>query len=264
MEGFKFRDQLKGVELEFVILPSEKLTIPSIQREISENHIKRLMESIEKLGFIEPLSVVPDGKGSYEVINGQHRLLAGRQLGITEFPVIVLPPEYKQHIIALNIEKAPSLKDKAHQAYEIFLEYLNNAPETPEYKLENLIEEAYFITIGFITDRMGDKKFPGYAFEKVLKKLDYFLDQPISKAEQERENRANLLLKAKEVLNRRYEELQMKNPLQKEAIVSKAFQSLYGRYVRSITDDFYTVIERLIDAIQKVSLEEIQVEDINL
>jgi ParB family chromosome partitioning protein len=261
MGGFKFRDQLRGVELEFVILPSEKLTIPSIQREISENHIKRLIESIEKLGFIEPLCVVPDGKGSYEVINGQHRLVAGRQLGITEFPVIVLPPGYKQHIIALNIEKAPSLKDKAHQAYEIFLEYLRNAPETPEYKLEKLIEEAYLITVGFITDRMDDKKFPGYAFEKVLKKLDYFLEQPISQAQKERENRANLLLKAKEVLNKRYEELQMKNPLQKEAIVSKAFQSLYGRYARTITDDFYTAIEKLIDAMQNVSLEEIQMEE---
>jgi len=53
----------------------------------------------------------------------------------------------------------------------------------------------------------------------------------------------------------------MKNLLQKEAIVSKAFQSLYGRYARTITDDFHTAIEKLIDAMQNVSLEEIQMEE---
>lgn len=53
----------------------------------------------------------------------------------------------------------------------------------------------------------------------------------------------------------------MKNPLQKEIIVSKAFQALYGRYVRTVTDDFRTVIEKLTDTIQRVSLEEIQMEE---
>ncbi|RMH07931.1 MAG: chromosome partitioning protein ParB, partial [Aquificota bacterium] len=252
MEGFKFKEPIKGAELEFAIIPSEKLVVPSIQRELSDNHIKRLMDSMEKVGFVEPLSVVPDGKGNYEVINGQHRLIAGRQLGMTEFPVVILPPEYKQYIIALNIEKVPSLKDKAHQAYEIFMEHLKATPDIPEYRLERYIESAYLITIGFITDRIGDKKFPGYAFEKVLKKADFFLDIPLEKAQEEREKRAQVLEKAKEVLNKRYEELQLQNPLLKSAIVSKAFQSVYGRYVRNLTDDFEVVFEKLIYAMKEV------------
>lgn len=257
----KFREPIRGLELEFAIIPAEKLVIPSIQRELSDAHIKRLMESMEKVGFVEPLSVVPDGRGNYEIINGQHRFEAGKLLGMREFPVIILPPEAKDYIIALNVEKVPSLKDRAHQAYEIFMTYLKNSPDLPEYRLEKFVEDAYLITVGFVVDRKGDKKFPGYAFEKVLKKVDLFLDRPLEEAEKERDRMAEVLLQAKEALNRRYEELGLKNALQKEAIVSKAFQSVYGKYVRSIGDDFYTVFEKLISAIQEVTFEEGELEE---
>ncbi len=257
----KFREPIKGLELEFAIIPSERIIIPSIQRELSDMHIKRLMESIEKVGFVEPISVVPTEEGYYEVINGQHRVEAGRQLGIKEFPAIILPPSAKDHIIALNIEKVPSLKDKAHQAYEIFMSYLQKDPSLPEYRLETFIEDAYLITVGFVVDREGDKKLPGYAFEKVLKKVDAFLEKPLSEAETERQERAKVLLRAKEVLNKKYEELGLKNALQKEAIVSKAFQKAYGKYVRVLSEDFYTVFDKLMSAIEKVSFEEVELEE---
>ncbi|MFN3870784.1 MAG: ParB/RepB/Spo0J family partition protein [Aquificaceae bacterium] len=251
-----FKEPVRGLELEFAILPADKINIPSIQRELSDMHIKRLMDSIQKVGFVEPLTVVPTENGLYEVINGQHRFMAGRMLGMEEFPVIILPPSLKDYIIALNIEKVPSLKDKAHQSYEIFMAYLQKDPKLEEYRLEDYIEQAYLITIGFIVDRLEDKKFPGYAFEKVLSKVDFFLDIPLEKAEKEREKRAQVLMSAKEVLNRRYEELGLKNVLQKEAIVSKAFQMEYGKYVRVVSEDFYTFFDRLIKAMQRVSFEE--------
>ncbi|HCO39192.1 MAG: ParB N-terminal domain-containing protein [Aquificota bacterium] len=257
----RFREPIKGLELEFAIVPESKIVIPSIQRELSDAHIKRLMESMEKIGFVEPLTVIPTEDGYYEVINGQHRFEAGRRLGMSEFPVIILPASAKDYIIALNVEKVPSLKDKAHQAYEIFMSYLQKEPSLEEYRLEKFVEEAYLITIGFIVDKIGDKKFPGYAFEKVLKKVDFFLDSPLESAKEEREKRAEVLMKAKEVLNRRYEELGLKNALQKEAIVSKAFQMEYGRYVRNIGDDFYTVFERLMSAMEKVTFEEGELEE---
>ncbi len=257
----RFIEPIRGLELEFAIIPSEKILIPSIQRELSDMHIKRLMESMEKVGFVEPISVVPTEDGYYEVINGQHRVEAGRQLGIKEFPAIILPPSAKDYIIALNIEKVPSLKDRAHQAYEIFMSYLQRDPNLPEYRLEKFIEDAYLITVGFVVDKYGDKKFPGYAFEKVLKKVDAFLEKPLSEAEKEREERAKVLLRAKEVLNKRYEELGLRNALQKEAIVSKAFQSVYGKYVRMLSEDFYQVFDKLIPAIESVSFEEGELEE---
>lgn len=55
----RFREPIKGLELEFAILSADRIVIPSIQRELSDMHIKRLMESMEKIGFVEPLTVVP-------------------------------------------------------------------------------------------------------------------------------------------------------------------------------------------------------------
>jgi len=211
--------------------------------------------SIEKIGFVDPVLLIETENG-LEVINGQHRVEAAKLAGLKEVLAIILPPEIKDYIISLNVEKAPNLKDKSHQAYEIFMEYLKKSPDMEEADLELMVEEPYYITVGFITDRFQDKRFPGYAFEKVLKKADNFLSLPLTEAEKERERRARLLMEVKEVLNSRYEELQLQNALQKEAIVTKAFQNIYGKRVRTIEDDFYTVFEKLKEEIPKVSFTE--------
>ena len=254
-EFYSFREPLKGYELRFGIVPVAKIKVPSIQRELSDSLVKKLMASIDKVGFVEPVLLVESEEG-YEVINGQHRVEAAKLLGLREVLGIILPPELKNFIISLNVEKAPNLKDKSHQAYEIFVEHLKSSPDMEEAELELMVEEPYYITVGFVIERFRDRRFPGYAFEKVLKKADSFLDLSLSEAEKEREKRAKLLLEVKEVLNRRYEELQLQNALQKEAIVVKAFQNAYGKRVRAVEDDFYTVFEKVMEEIPKVSLGE--------
>lgn len=146
------------------------------------------------------------------------------------------------------------LKDKAHQAFSIFNEYLQNNPNLKEYVLDKKIEEAYYITLGIIIDKYQDEKFPGYAFEKILKKVDYFLDLELKDAIIEREKRANILIQAKNILNQKYEQLGISNSLVKQTIISKAFQNLYGRNVRNISDDFYTLFDKLIKEIPKVNI----------
>lgn len=258
-----FYDPYKNSELIFDIVDVEKVTIPSIERAISEAHIRRLMESINKVGFIEPITLIPSKeKDTYEVINGQHRLMAAKKLGIQKIPAIIIPAELKDFIISLNIEKVPTLRDKAHQAYEIFNEYLKKNPEMKETELELMVEQAYYITIGLIIEKLKDESFPGYAFENVLKKVDFFLDDSIKNTKKEREKRGKILLEAKEVLNKRYEELGFKNALYKEAIVSKAFQQIYGKHRRVISDDFYQTFEKLIKTIPTVQVSEKDLEEL--
>ncbi|NPA32350.1 MAG: ParB N-terminal domain-containing protein [Aquificae bacterium] len=254
------REPLKGYELKVGLLPVERIKIPSIQRDISETLVKRLMASIEKVGFVDPILVVESGE-DYEVINGQHRLKAAELLGLREVPVIVLPQEAKDYVIALNVEKAPNLKDKAHQAYEIFMKYLSESPDMREYELESKVEEPYYLTVGFITDRFGEKRFPAYAFEKVLKKVDEFLELPLSEAEKERERRAEVLRDVREVMEEKYKELGLTNALHKEAIISKAFQLAYGKRVRKVDDDFYTVFEKIKENIPKVDFSQEELEE---
>mgnify|MGYP001772938692 CR=1 FL=1 len=253
-----FLDPYKSKELVFTFIPVDKIRIPTIERSISDVHVKRLAESIEKIGFIEPISVIPSSKEDevYEVINGQHRLLAAKSLGINEIPAVILPVELKDYIISLNIEKVPTLRDKAHQAYEIFTTYLEKSPELKEVELASMIEQAYYITIGIIIEKIKDEKFPGYAFERVLKKVDGFLDEDLKTSSKEREKRAQILLEAKDVLNQRYTELGFKNALYKEAIVSKAMQQIYGKRKRLIEDDFYQTFEKLIKIIPTVQVTE--------
>ncbi len=251
----EIREPLKGFTIKKTKLHVSEVKIPSIQRELSDNLVKRLMMSIEKVGFVEPILVI-EGQEGYEVINGQHRLEAAKLLGLEEVPAVVLPSEIKDYIISLNTEKAPNLRDKAHQAYEIFSEYLKKNPSMEEYELQPMVEEPYYLTVGFVIERFGERRFPGYAFEKVLKKADEFLELHLEEAQKERERRAQLLLEVKDVLNEHYETLGLKNALQKEAIVTKAFQNIYGKRVRTIEDDFYTVFEKLKEEIPRVTLTE--------
>ncbi|MCS6876155.1 MAG: hypothetical protein RMK35_03685 [Aquificaceae bacterium] len=46
-----------------------------------------------------------------------------------------------------------------------------------------------------------------------------------------------------------------------KAIVSKAFQMVYGRYIRYINEDFYEVFEKLMSKIPEVSFEEGELEE---
>ena len=251
----KFKEPYKGYEIEFELVQADKIKIPSIQREISDALVKNLMMSMEKLGFIDPIIIIPSEDGSYyEVINGQHRLEAAKLLGIREIPSIILPKEMKKYIISLNIEKAPNLKDKAHQSYEIFKEHLEKFPNMKEYELSDLIELPYFLTIGFITDEYNDKRFPAYAFEKVLQKVDNWTEYELTLAREERRKRAEILLDLRKVLDERYKELGLKNALSKETIVSKAWQAIYGKRVRVVEDDFYNAMRKLKETIPTISI----------
>ncbi|MEN3013518.1 MAG: ParB/RepB/Spo0J family partition protein [Endomicrobiia bacterium] len=257
----KFKDPYKNFELKFAILDVEKISIPTIERSISETHVKRLMESIQKVGFIEPITVISSSDDKYEVINGQHRLMAAKNLGIKNIPSIILPASMKDYIISLNIEKVPTLRDKAHQAYEIFNTYLKTNPDMKETELKDMLEQGYYVTIGIIIEKLKDEKFPAYAFEKVLKKVDLFIEDSLKNVKKEREKRAKILLDAKTVLNNRYEELGFKNPLYKEAIVSKAFQQIYGKHKRIISDAFYQTFEKLISTIPTVQVTDADLEE---
>ncbi|MGB9637915.1 MAG: ParB/RepB/Spo0J family partition protein [bacterium] len=249
-------EPLKNKDIELKVVDVDQLIIPPIQRELSESLVEKLKESIQEIGFIDPIDVVLNKEGKYEVINGQHRLQAAILLNLTKIPVFVFPYEYRDYVLLLNIEKIPSLKDKAHQAFSIFNEYLQNNPNLKEYLLDKKIEEAYYITLGIIIDKYQDKKFPGYAFERILKKVDYFLDLELKDAIIEREKRVNILKQAKDILNQKYEELGISNSLVKQAIISKAFQNIYGRNVRNISDDFYALFDKLIKEIPKVNITE--------
>ncbi|MFH8093174.1 MAG: ParB/RepB/Spo0J family partition protein, partial [Candidatus Aenigmatarchaeota archaeon] len=85
-ESFEFKEPKFGEIFTFKIVPIDKLSIVSHQRKPSEYHVKHLVSSIERIGFIVPL-IVYEQKGKYVIIDGQHRFLAAKKADIKELPV---------------------------------------------------------------------------------------------------------------------------------------------------------------------------------
>ncbi len=249
----KIQEPLKGYPMEFGLVPVDRIQVPTIQRELSDTLVERLAASIEKAGFVEPVLLIRSQRG-FEVINGHHRLEAARRIGLDRIPAMVLPEHLKHYIISLNVEKAPNIRDRAHQAYEIFQEHVQKHPDQKEVELMELVEQPYYLTIGFVTDGLGEHRFPAYAFEEVLRRVDTFLEAPLVQAQKERERRAQLLLKVREVLEKRVQELQLTQAMHKHLLVLRAFQNLYGKRVRRLDVDFDTVFHDLIEEIPQVQL----------
>ena len=257
----KYTEPLKGYEIVFKEIEVDKVVIPPIERPLSETLITRLVQSIQTLGFLDPIMVVPEKEeGYYEVIDGQHRLEAAKVVGLEKIPAFILPRDLRNYILSFNIEKAPGLKEKAIQAYNLFMERLQENPDMKEYELETFVQYPFYITVGFVVERLGDKKFPGSYFERILQKVDEFLDMPLKEAQTEREKRARVLEEVKLVLNQKADELGITMSTEKQKIVSYAFQKLYGRGVRFLGEDFYTVFENLKKAIQELTPEELGIE----
>lgn len=54
--------------------------------------MEKELQSIREFGFVDPLTVRPHPweTGKFQIIDGEHRWICGRQLGMTHFPVVLL------------------------------------------------------------------------------------------------------------------------------------------------------------------------------
>lgn len=196
----KFKDPYLQKDLEFRIVPIENLGVISHQRKPSSYHIKHLSSSIERVGFIVPVIVVKDGEENYTIVDGQHRYLAAKELGIRELPIIVVPQELAQLMMNFNIEKELNIREKSYVALNIYKQYLENKPEVIESDPEIIdsIEQAYYVTLGIAYEKQD--KLAGSSFEPILKKCDYFLDERLSESFLIRKERADKLIIANDLI----------------------------------------------------------------
>ena len=192
---FTYSEPIFGKDITIALIPIKELEISPYQRELSPQHVKNLQKSISVLGFIDPLIVYQEGN-KYYVINGQHRLTALKELLVNvddkQIPVVLITKEDALQVLKLNIEKAPSLKDKSIQALKIYKDILNEEPNKVENQLIDVIDEPIYITFGFLYEKLS--KFSGSAFYTIFRKVDKFLDVPIEEAYQIRQKRADMLL----------------------------------------------------------------------
>jgi ParB family chromosome partitioning protein len=157
--------------------------------------MKALGISVERLGFITPLVAV-ERAGKYVIIDGQHRFQVGVELGLKEFPVVVVPEKLARRMMSLNVEQPLNIRERATIALSIYREMLDETPGRAEDHgdVVDVIESAHLITLGLAYEQSG--RLAGSAFEPILKKCDGFLEKTLREAYEIRQGRAATVLDA--------------------------------------------------------------------
>ena len=196
---FTFKDPHKRQTLVLRTLPTDKLEVIDHQRNARPAHVKNLVSSIERIGFIVPVVAIEtetDGKKRYLVIDGQHRLLAAREVGVRNLPVLVVPPRLASRMMNLNVEKDLNIREKAVVALGVYRAFLDSQPSLKENDadVEESIERAYYVTLGLAYEK--GSRLAGSSFEPLLKKCDFFLRRTLENAYPAREERAGRVIEA--------------------------------------------------------------------
>ena len=110
-----YRDPLGSHWQLLAALPIDRVEPTPFQRDLSETHVERVANAIDKLDrYLDPVIAVPAGDGKYWSPNGYHRLGAMKELGARSIVALVVPePEVAHRLLLLNTEKAHNLRERA-------------------------------------------------------------------------------------------------------------------------------------------------------
>jgi ParB family chromosome partitioning protein len=191
-----YSDPLGKNALLLAILPIERIEPTPFQRDLSQTHHRKLADVLDRTGmFLDPVIAVTAPKEGFWTPNGRHRLEAMRRLGARAITALVVPKrEIAWQILALNTEKAHNLREKSLEVIRITRGLLGNAEDAKraEREFAHYLEEASLVTLGVCYERNG--KFAGGAYNPIVRRLEKFSDEPLSRAIKEHERHADMLL----------------------------------------------------------------------
>jgi ParB family chromosome partitioning protein len=256
----RYREPFGATEVLVVTLPIDRVEPTPYQRDPSDAHVKRLMTVLEKLGrFLDPIIVVHH-QDAYWTPNGNHRLQALRKLGGKSIVGLLLPdPEVAFKILALNTEKAHNLREKSLETIRM-ARALAKESDRRERDFEFEFEQAPFLTLGAAYEERG--RLSGGAYHPLLRRIDGFLDEPMSRAVKERERRAKKILKIDDEVSDIVDRLKKKgltSPYLKPFVVARINPI---RFSKSTDFDFDEVIERTLRNAAKFNVEKVKQQDV--
>jgi ParB family chromosome partitioning protein len=256
----RYRDPFGGDSMLLVALPVDRVEPTPYQRDPSDAHVKRLMGVIEKIGrFLDPIIVVSDS-GQYYTPNGNHRLQALKKLGVkTVTSLLVSDPRVAFRILALNTEKAHNLREKSLETIRMARALAKTSDQTEEsYAFE--FEQPSFLTLGICYEERP--RFSGGAYQSILRRVDAFLDEAMSKALKERERRGKKILKLDDAVTAAVDKLKAKgltSPYLKPFVVARVN---YTRFSKATSFDFDETLDKIIGSAQKFNVDRIKQEDV--
>ena len=256
----RYRDPFGGDPMLLVALPVERVEPTPYQRDPSDAHVKRLMGVIEKIGrFLDPIIVVYD-RDQYLTPNGNHRLQALKKLGVkTVTSLLVSDPRVAFRILALNTEKAHNLREKSLETIRMARALAKTSDQAEEtYAFE--FEQPSFLTLGICYEERP--RFSGGAYQSILRRVDAFLDETMSKALKERERRGKKILKLDDAVTAAVDKLKAKgltSPYLKPFVVARVN---YTRFSKATSFDFDETLDKIIGSAQKFNIERVKQEDV--
>jgi ParB family transcriptional regulator, chromosome partitioning protein len=205
-----YSDPLGKEPLMLAVLPVDSIEPTPFQRDLSQTHHRKLADVLHRTGiFLDPVIAVtaPDGgrgekaagKAGFWTPNGRHRLEAMRRLGARSITALVVPKrEVAWQILALNTEKAHNLREKSLEVIRITRGLLDAPADArrPETDFSFYLEEASLVTLGVCYEQNG--KFAGGAYNPIVRRLEKFSGEPLSKAIRTHEKHAGMLMELDE------------------------------------------------------------------
>jgi ParB family chromosome partitioning protein len=256
----RYRDPVGGRPLILASLPIDRVEPTPYQRDPSDAHVKRLMGVIEKIGlFLDPIIVIHKDKG-YWTPNGNHRLQALKKLGYRAVTALVVPDaDVAFKILALNTEKAHNLREKSLETIRMARALAGTGDKSEEsYAFE--FEQPSFLTLGVCYE--SRPRLSGGAYQSILRRVDAFLDEPMSKALEERERRGARILKLDDAVSAAVEKLKAKgltSPYLKAFVVSRVN---YTRFSKATSFDFDETLDKIIASAQKFNVDKVKQDDV--
>jgi len=258
----RYREPFGGTPLLLVALPIDRVEPTPYQRDPSDPHVKRLMGVIEKIGrFLDPIVAVHE-RGEYLTPNGNHRLQALKKLGVKTVTALLVPDATVAFkILALNTEKAHNLREKSLETIRMARALAKMSDfDRPETAFAFEFEQPAFLTLG-----KGYEERPrlsGGAYQSILRRVDTFLDEPISQAIKERERRGRKILKLDDAVSLAVEKLKAKgltSPYLKPFVVSRVN---FTRFSKATSFDFDETLDKIIASAAKFNVDRVKQEDV--
>ncbi len=240
-----YREPLGGHALLFCALPIDKVERTPFQRDVSDAHVRKLTLAMDRTRrFLDPVIAVRQGD-RYLTPNGGHRLTALQELGAKTILALLVPEkEVAYHILALNIEKAHNLRERALEVVRMVRD-LAGTSDAREAELALELEEPALVTLGFAYEQRP--RLSGGAYHPVLRKVDGWIEEKLGKAVAERERRAGVLLAFDDAVSGAVERLKARgfdSPYLKAFVVARVNPLRFMKGAAPPFDDLFAQMTR--------------------
>jgi ParB family chromosome partitioning protein len=257
----RYNDPFGGKPLLLVALPIELVEPTPYQRDPSDAHVKRLMGVIETIGrFLDPIVTVRRDN-RYWTPNGNHRLQALKKLGIRTIVALLVPDaDVAFKILALNTEKAHNLREKSLETIRMARALAAENGQQAETAFAFEFEQPAFLTLGICYEERP--RFSGGAYQSILRRVDEFLDTPVTKAIKERERRGRTILKLDDAVGAVVEKLKARgltSPYLRSFVVSRVN---YTRFSKATSFDFDEALGKILASAQKFNVDRVKQDDV--